>query len=74
MLVRLDQLSEDLDNPNLWDDPVNAGKISREHGLLIGKKKEVASFEHELLENIDMLRLAKEENDSALEEVSICYP
>ncbi|CAN6467906.1 unnamed protein product [Victoria cruziana] len=68
MLVRLDQLSEDLDNPNLWDDPVNAGKISREHGLLIGKKKEVASFEHELLENIDMLRLAKEENDSALEE------
>ncbi|XP_031499032.1 peptide chain release factor PrfB2, chloroplastic [Nymphaea colorata] len=68
MLVRLDQLSEHLNKPNLWDDPVNAGKLSREHGFLMGKMKEVTSFQQELLENIDMLKLAREENDYMLEE------
>ncbi|XP_021772758.1 peptide chain release factor PrfB2, chloroplastic-like isoform X2 [Chenopodium quinoa] len=67
LLVRLDMLSAELDKPNLWDDPVHAGKISREHGSLMGKVNEVIEFEQELIEHIDMLKLAREENDSELE-------
>ncbi|CAO2836597.1 unnamed protein product [Amaranthus hypochondriacus] len=67
LLVRLDLLSAELNKPNLWDDPGHAGKISREHGSLMGKVKEVMEFEQELMEHIDMLKLAREENDSELE-------
>ncbi|XP_048499453.1 peptide chain release factor PrfB2, chloroplastic isoform X2 [Beta vulgaris subsp. vulgaris] len=67
LLVRLDLLSAELNKPNLWDDPVHAGKISREYGSLMGKMKEVLDFEQELIEHIDMLKLAREENDSELE-------
>ncbi|VVB00080.1 unnamed protein product [Arabis nemorensis] len=67
LLVRLKVLSAELNKPDLWDDPVRAGKISREHGSLTGKMKGVMTFERELLEHIDMLKLAKEENDSELE-------
>ncbi|XP_010414980.1 PREDICTED: peptide chain release factor PrfB2, chloroplastic [Camelina sativa] len=67
LLVRLRVLSAELDKPDLWNDPNHAGKISREHGSLTGKMKGVMTFERELLEHIDMLKLAKEENDSELE-------
>lgn len=69
MKVRLDMLSVQLNKPDLWDDPVHAGKISREHGSLLGKMKEVNALERELLEHIDMIRLAREENDAELESV-----
>lgn len=62
-------LSVQLNKPDLWDDPVHAGKISREHGSLLGKMKEVNALERELLEHIDMIRLAREENDAELESV-----
>ncbi|XP_047330638.1 peptide chain release factor PrfB2, chloroplastic [Impatiens glandulifera] len=67
LIVRIQMLSAQLDKPDLWDDPVRAGKISREHGSLMSKMKEVKSFEQELLEQIDMIKLAREENDSDLE-------
>lgn len=67
LVVRLDLLSLELNKPDIWDDPVHAGKISREHGLLMGKMKEVKAFEQELLEHIDMIKLAREENDADLE-------
>ncbi|KAK9084329.1 hypothetical protein Scep_030800 [Stephania cephalantha] len=67
LMVRLEMLSVELNKPNIWDDPVHAGNISREHGSLLGKMKEVNGFERELLEHIDMLKLAKEENDAELE-------
>ncbi|KAF6134070.1 hypothetical protein GIB67_005080 [Kingdonia uniflora] len=67
LVVRLQMLSLELSKPDLWDDPVHAGKISREHGSLMGKMKEVNGFERELLEHIDMLKLAREENDAELE-------
>ncbi|XP_014496086.1 peptide chain release factor PrfB2, chloroplastic [Vigna radiata var. radiata] len=65
--VRLDMLSFQLGKEDLWDDPVRAGKISREHGSLLGKMKEVNALEQELLEHIDMIKLAREENDADLE-------
>ncbi|KAK0602239.1 hypothetical protein LWI29_031642 [Acer saccharum] len=43
---------------------MHAGRISREHGSLMGKMKEVKAFEQELLEHIDMIKLAQEENDT----------
>ncbi|GAB2287282.1 Peptide chain release factor PrfB2, chloroplastic [Dionaea muscipula] len=67
LIAKLDQLSAELDKPNIWDDPVHAGKISREHGSLMGKLKEVKAFERELFEHIDMLKLARDEGDSELE-------
>ncbi|KAG5084282.1 hypothetical protein JHK84_054320 [Glycine max] len=69
--VRLDMLSFQLSKEDLWDDPVRAGKISREHGSLLGKMKEVNAFEQELLEHIDMIKLAREENDADLESESL---
>lgn len=70
--MRLELLGAQLDKPDIWDDPVHAGKISREHGSLMGKMKEVVSFEQELLEHIDMIKLAREENDAELESVGSC--
>ncbi|KAF1891916.1 hypothetical protein Lal_00036263 [Lupinus albus] len=69
--VRLDLLSAQLTKPDLWDDPVHAGKISREHGSLLGKVKEVNALEQELIEHIDMIKLAREENDEELESESL---
>lgn len=60
----------EMDKSDLWDDPVYAGKVSKEHGALMGKIKEVNGFERELLEHIDMLKLAREENDNAVALVS----
>ncbi|KAF8401341.1 hypothetical protein HHK36_012275 [Tetracentron sinense] len=71
LVVRLELLSIQLNKADLWDNPVHAGKISREHGLLMGKMKEVNKFERELLEHIDMLKLAHEENDTELESESM---
>lgn len=67
LMVRLNLLAAELNKPDLWNDPVHAGKISREHGSLMGKMKEVKAFEQELLEHIDMIKLAREENDTELE-------
>ncbi|GAA0138238.1 translation release factor [Lithospermum erythrorhizon] len=71
LLSRVEVLSLELNKPDLWDDPVRAGKISREHGSLMGRMKEVKAFERELLEHIDMLKLAQEENDQELETDSL---
>ena len=59
-MVRLNLLSVELNKPDLWDDPVHAGRISREHGSRMCKMKEVKAFEQELLEHIDMIKLARE--------------
>ncbi|RWW23649.1 hypothetical protein BHE74_00003492 [Ensete ventricosum] len=67
LIVRLDQMSAALNKPDLWDDPVSAGRISREHGELLSKMKEVNGYEQELLEHIDLMKLAREENDEELE-------
>lgn len=67
LMVRLDLLSVQLNKPDLWDDPVHAGKISREHGSLMAKMKKVRTLEQELLEHIDMIKLAREEDDNELE-------
>lgn len=71
LMVRLDLLSAELNKPDLWGDPVHAGKISREHGSLMAKMKEVIAFERELLEHIDMIKLAREEDDTELESESM---
>ncbi|CAI0435705.1 unnamed protein product [Linum tenue] len=68
LMVRLDLLSAQLNKPNLWDDHVLAGKLSREHGSMMGKMKEVKALEQDLIEHIDMIKLAREEaEDSDLE-------
>ncbi|KAJ0979861.1 hypothetical protein J5N97_015335 [Dioscorea zingiberensis] len=71
MSVRLEQLSVTINKVDLWDDPVFAGRVSREHGGLMSKMKEVKGFEQDLLEHIDMLKLAREENDQDLESESM---
>ncbi|XP_031376871.1 peptide chain release factor PrfB2, chloroplastic isoform X2 [Punica granatum] len=67
LLVRFQVLSAQLEKPDIWNDPAHAGRLSREQGSLLSRMKEVVEFERELLENIDMIKLAREENDSELE-------
>ncbi|XP_051130160.1 peptide chain release factor PrfB2, chloroplastic [Andrographis paniculata] len=67
LMPRLETLSEQLNKPDLWDDTARAGKISRMHGSIMSKIKEVQVFEQELFEHIDMIKLAREENDAELE-------
>ena len=66
-------LSAELNKPDLWEDPVHAARISREHGSLLGKMKEVNALEQELLDHIDMIKLAREEDDADLELVGIHF-
>lgn len=73
MVLRLDLLSRELNKPDIWDDPMHAGKISHEHGSLMGKMKEVRAFERELLEHIDMVKLAREEDDAEMESVGTLF-
>lgn len=70
-MYRLEVLSAQLNKADLWDDPVHAGKISREHGSLMNKVEDVMAIEQELVEHIDMIKLAREENDPELESVSL---
>ena len=70
MLDKIDMLAKEMEKPDLWDDPIHAGNISKEHGALMGKVKEVNAFERELLENIDLLKLAHEETDDDVALVS----
>ncbi|XP_072977962.1 peptide chain release factor PrfB2, chloroplastic [Typha angustifolia] len=71
MINRSTQLSSLLNKSDLWDDPNYAGKISREHGEIMGKIKGVNRFEQELIEHIDLLKLARDENDTELEAESM---
>lgn len=70
ILERTKQLAVVLERPDLWEDPVFAGRVSREQGELMGKIKSVNQFQQELIEHIEMLRLAREENDNELEMVT----
>lgn len=74
LMPRLKILSEQLNEPDLWDDPSRAGKISREHGSIMGKIKEVNALEQELFEHIEMIKLAREENDAELQSVQPKIP
>ncbi|CAA7398378.1 unnamed protein product [Spirodela intermedia] len=75
ILVKAEELTMEMDKSDLWNDPVYAGKVSKEHGALMGKIKEINGFERELLEHIDMLKLAREENDNdvALESITALF-
>lgn len=68
-MFRLDLLSAELKKPDIWNNPVHAGNLSREHGSLLGKVKDVKEFERELVDHIDMIKLSREENDTELESV-----
>ncbi|OAE22109.1 hypothetical protein AXG93_1175s1190 [Marchantia polymorpha subsp. ruderalis] len=67
LLSRLRQLDVELEKPDLWSDPVQASKISREKGTLAGRLKAVNEMESELIEQIGMAELAREEKDSQIE-------
>lgn len=69
--VRLTMLSAQLNKPDLWDDPIHAGKVNREHGSLVNKVKAIKVYEQELFEHIDMIKLAREENDPNMESESM---
>ncbi|KAG6556544.1 hypothetical protein Mapa_001483 [Marchantia paleacea] len=67
LLSRLRQLDAELEKPDLWSDPVQASKISREKGALAARLKAVNEMESELIEQIGMAELAREEKDSQIE-------
>ncbi|KAK7397120.1 hypothetical protein VNO78_18287 [Psophocarpus tetragonolobus] len=68
---RLDMLSFQLNKADFWDDPMRAAKLSREHGSLLGKMKLVNALEQDLLDHIDLIKLARQDNDAHLESESL---
>ena len=66
-MSRLEQLNIELNRPDLWDDPHKARRLSRKHGSLTGKIKVVNEVEATLIEHMDMMELAREENDLDME-------
>ncbi|CAM6106204.1 unnamed protein product [Calypogeia fissa] len=68
LLSRLRQLDQDLLKPDLWDNPSSASKISRERGGLAGRIQAVKDMESELVEQIGMAELAREEKDKQVED------
>lgn len=70
-MLRAEHLSGEMNRSDLWDNPECAARVSREHGMCMGKIKEVKAFERELLEHVEMQKLARDEGDEALELVGI---
>jgi hypothetical protein len=70
LLSRLKQLDAELLKLDLWNDPSSASKLSRERGRLAGRVNAVKDMEFELMEQIGMAELAREERDSQVEAVS----
>ncbi|XP_068645956.1 peptide chain release factor PrfB2, chloroplastic [Aristolochia californica] len=67
LVLRAEHLSSEINRSDLWENPNYAGKASREHGICMGKINEVNGFKQELIEQIEMLKLAREEDDRELE-------
>ncbi|KAG9441755.1 hypothetical protein H6P81_017609 [Aristolochia fimbriata] len=67
LVLRAEHLSSEVTRSDIWENPDYAGKVSRDHGICMGKIKEVNGLEQELIEHVELLKLARDEGDSELE-------
>ncbi|WP_152411763.1 peptide chain release factor 2 [Moraxella macacae] len=63
---RLEELNLELENPELWQDPDKATKISKEKAKLDGIIGVIVALDEQLDDARAMLELAQEENDASL--------
>ena len=60
---RLEEVSRELENPEIWNDPAKAQALGRERALLDGIVGTLERVSHSLAENAEMLEMAIEEQD-----------
>jgi peptide chain release factor 2 len=65
---RLEELNACVEDPSLWNDPVQAQKILRERNRLEASISSVLRLEQDLKDSLDLNELAEMENDSAMME------
>ncbi|MCP3897401.1 MAG: peptide chain release factor 2, partial [Moraxella sp.] len=63
---RLEEVNLELENPEIWNDPDSATKISKEKALLDSIIDTIESLERTLQDASDLLELALEEDDESL--------
>ena len=65
---RLEEFNARVEDPTLWDDPAKAQKLMRERQALVDAIETYTSISQELADNIEMIELGEEENDTEVVE------
>lgn len=65
-LKRLDELNQQVEDPDLWNDPKKAQEVMRERRRLDGAIAATRKIEAELQDTIDLMEMAEAEGDDAL--------
>jgi len=65
---RLEEVSRELENPDVWNDPAKAQALGRERALLDGIVGTLDKVSQSLSDNAEMLEMAIEENDADIVE------
>jgi peptide chain release factor 2 len=63
---RLEEVSRELENPDIWNNPANAQSLGRERALLEGIVGTLDRVTHSLSENAELLEMAVEEQDEEI--------
>ena len=67
---RLEEFNAMVENPNLWDNPGRAQALMRERQQLVDAMERVTSMRQELSDNVELIGLGEQENDTeVLEDV-----
>jgi len=62
----LEEVSRELENPDVWNDSANAQSLGRERALLDGIVGTLGRVSESLAENVEMLEMAIEEQDEEI--------
>ena len=60
---RLEEFNVRVENPNLWDNPVNAQKLMRDRQMLVDAIETYESIKTDLRDNVELIELGKLEED-----------
>ena len=65
---RLEEYNALVENPNLWDNPGRAQALMRERQNLVDAMERLASMRQELSDNVELIGLGEQENDTEVVE------
>ncbi len=63
---RLEEFNAMAEDPNLWDYPGRAQALMRERQTLVDAMERLTSMRQELSDNVELIRLGEQENDSGV--------
>ena len=61
---RLEEFNAMAEDPNLWNDPGRAQTLMRERQMLVDAMERLTSMRRELSDNVELIALGEQENDS----------